>query len=84
MQGLAWVHLLLLLMIFRRQHFKQEKPLPRQYWWGNNVFSTANPSKCWDGIYKGVGQGTAVYVYSISAITICGPVVRKGTVVLLR
>ena len=52
--------------------------------WGNIVFATTDPSKCWDGIYKGVGQGTAAYVYSISAITICGPVVRKGTVVLLR
>ncbi|WP_207496124.1 gliding motility-associated C-terminal domain-containing protein [Aridibaculum aurantiacum] len=52
--------------------------------WGNIVFSTTDPSKCWDGRYKGVAAATAAYVYQINAVTNCGPVFRKGTVVLIR
>ena len=52
--------------------------------WGHLLFSTTDPSRCWDGTYSGVAQSTAGYVYSISAVTACGPVLRKGTVVLIR
>ena len=52
--------------------------------WGNQVFSSTDPSVCWDGTYNGVKLSTAAYVYSISAHTICGPVTRKGTIVLIR
>jgi gliding motility-associated-like protein len=51
---------------------------------GFKVFQTSNPSECWDGIYKGERLGTAAFVYHVSATTICGPVNRKGTVVLIR
>ena len=52
--------------------------------WGNMLFATSDPAKCWDGTYNGTGLGTGAYVYSITANTICGPVVRKGTIVLIK
>ena len=52
--------------------------------WGHLLFSTTDPSRCWDGTYNGIAQSTGGYVFSISAVTVCGPVVRKGTVVLIR
>jgi gliding motility-associated-like protein len=52
--------------------------------WGQLVFSTTNVATCWDGKYKGYPAETGAYVYRITANTICGPVVRNGSVVLLR
>ncbi len=52
--------------------------------WGHLLFYTANKNVCWDGELKGVKQKTDVYVYVIKAKTICGPVLRKGTVTLIR
>ena len=52
--------------------------------WGHLLFTTTDASRCWDGTYNGVAQGSAGYVYSISAVTVCGPVMRKGTIVLIR
>lgn len=53
--------------------------------WGERVFSTSNPTGCWDGTYKNVQQNSGTFVYIIKAKTICGGEVnRKGTVVLLR
>lgn len=51
---------------------------------GVPVFETSDPSRCWDGSYKGTPQGNAAFVYYISAKTICGPIQRKGTVILIR
>jgi gliding motility-associated-like protein len=52
--------------------------------WGVRVFHTNNPSDCWDGAYNGQPQPPGTFVYQIQANTICGPVYRKGTVVLVR
>jgi gliding motility-associated-like protein len=52
--------------------------------WGNVVFFTKDASKCWDGSYKGLPEPTGTYVYLIKGNTICGDILRKGTVVLLR
>jgi gliding motility-associated-like protein len=52
--------------------------------WGNIVFYTKDASKCWDGTYKGFAQPTGTYVYLIKGNTICGDILRKGTVVLFR
>jgi gliding motility-associated-like protein len=52
--------------------------------WGEIVFATTNPSDCWDGRFRGVQQPSAVFVYIISGTTVCGPVLRKGTVTLIR
>ncbi len=52
--------------------------------WGQLVFATTDPSRCWDGTFKGKLESTAVFVYQVSAETNCGPVFRKGTVTLIR
>src|SRR5690606_31188872 len=53
--------------------------------WGQRIFFTKDPEKCWDGTYKGIPQENGVYVYMIKGITFCDPeVFRKGTFVLIR
>lgn len=53
--------------------------------WGERIFHTTDPSRCWDGTYKGVKQNGDVFVYMIRAKTTCEPsVFRKGTFVLIR
>lgn len=52
--------------------------------WGQLIFYTENPNLCWDGTYAGKELGTEVFVYVIQAKTLCGPVIRKGTVTLIR
>jgi gliding motility-associated-like protein len=51
---------------------------------GNVVFNTHYPGDCWDGSFKGMEQPVGTYVYMIRARTVCGDVMRKGTVVLTR
>lgn len=51
---------------------------------GNMVFNTHYPGDCWDGTFKGMLQPEGSYIYMIKAKTICGDVLRKGTVVLAR
>jgi len=52
--------------------------------WGQRVFTTRNPSECWDGTYGGQPQEAGTYVYIIQAHTFCGEINRKGTVMLIR
>jgi gliding motility-associated-like protein len=52
--------------------------------WGELVFASTDPTRCWDGTFKGVMQSTAVFVYQVTAETICGKIYRNGTVTLLR
>lgn len=53
--------------------------------WGERVFYTTDPDKCWDGIYKGIQQNPGVFSYMIKAKTSCESYVfRKGTFVLIR
>jgi gliding motility-associated-like protein len=52
--------------------------------WGQVVFETNDPAKCWDGRYKGERQPTGGYVYVIKAQSFCGGIVRKGLVMLLH
>lgn len=52
--------------------------------YGQAVFSTTNPGECWNGMYKGVKALAGNYVYVIKANTYCGPVEKKGNVLLLR
>lgn len=51
---------------------------------GNLVFNTRYPGDCWDGTFKGMLQPEGSYIYMIKAKTICGDVLRRGTVVLAR
>ncbi|MEI9959271.1 MAG: gliding motility-associated C-terminal domain-containing protein [Ferruginibacter sp.] len=52
--------------------------------YGEKVFSTTDPNKCWDGKYKTDRPENGTYVYYIKAKTACGTVERKGNVILLR
>ena len=52
--------------------------------WGEKVFFTNNPNDCWDGTYKGAPCNPGNFVYYIKAKTTCGPVERKGNVLLIR
>jgi gliding motility-associated-like protein len=58
------------LMVFNRQ--------------GQVLFATTDPNQCWDGTWKGVAQPADTYVYEVSAMSICGHVYRKGTLILVR
>lgn len=53
--------------------------------WGQLLFETRQPGKGWDGKVKGIAQGANVYVYVAVGTTYRGtPIVRKGTVTLVR
>ena len=52
--------------------------------WGQRIFETNDINGCWDGTFNGFSQPVGTYVYEIHAITICGDVERKGTIVLIR
>ncbi len=52
--------------------------------WGIRVFHSTNPSDCWDGRYKGQPQDTGGFPYVIKATTLCGVIVKKGIVMLIR
>lgn len=51
---------------------------------GNVVFNTRYPGDCWDGTHKGIKQPAGTYIYMIKARTVCGDVLRRGTVLLAR
>ncbi|WP_212003795.1 MBG domain-containing protein [Chitinophaga sp. HK235] len=48
------------------------------------VFYSNNPALCWDGGYKGQQLPAGAYVYVIQAVTSCGPITQKGSVLLIR
>jgi gliding motility-associated-like protein len=52
--------------------------------WGVKVWSSSNINDCWNGTYKGQPQPPGGFVYIIHAKTICGDIVRKGMVILVR
>jgi gliding motility-associated-like protein len=52
--------------------------------WGLRVFESKSRDACWDGTYQGHPQPQGTYVYIIKANTLCGNVVRKGTLELIR
>lgn len=52
--------------------------------WGQRVFSTKDPSKCWDGRVNGKMQDPGGYVYVIRATSFCGEIKRTGNLLLIR
>lgn len=52
--------------------------------WGEQVFSSKDPAKCWDGTFKGLPQSSGTFVYQVNGTSFCGPVNMKGTVILIR
>ena len=51
---------------------------------GEKVFETNNAGICWDGNDKGQPADAGNYIYYINARTLCGDVVKKGNILLLR
>jgi gliding motility-associated-like protein len=51
---------------------------------GERVFHTDDPQKCWDGTFKGQLQNPDVFVYIIKAKTNCETVNKKGYFVLVK
>jgi gliding motility-associated-like protein len=53
--------------------------------WGQKIFSTNDPAKCWDGRYRnGELAESGNYQYIIKAEATCGMIDRKGSVILIR
>jgi len=52
--------------------------------YGEQVFGTSDPSRCWDGKYKGKIADQGSYVYYIKAETNCGTEEQKGSFLLMR
>ena len=50
---------------------------------GQKIFETNNSGSCWDGMFRGQKANPGNYVYYISANTSCGPIVKKGNILLL-
>lgn len=52
--------------------------------WGERVFYTKDPAKCWNGNYNAVAQLPGVFTYMINAKNNCGIIKRSGIVTLVR
>ncbi len=52
--------------------------------YGEKVFQTTDPNKCWNGLYKTSKPEPGNYAYYIKATTLCGTIERKGNILLLR
>jgi gliding motility-associated-like protein len=52
--------------------------------WGNQVFSSRDIGKGWNGLYKGTKVDSGVYIYLIKGSNEKGPVLLKGSFVLVR
>ncbi len=52
--------------------------------WGERIFTTHNPSDCWDGNFRGKPQEAGPYPYVIKARSFCGEITRTGLVMLVR
>ena len=52
---------------------------------GEQVFSTSNPGRCWDGTYKGAIMNPAVFVYYAEILFKDGEIeIFKGDLTLVR
>jgi gliding motility-associated-like protein len=52
--------------------------------WGERVFYSTDNHQCWNGKVNEKEAPAGVYIYFITAKTICGAVTKKGTFILLR
>ena len=53
--------------------------------WGQNIFSSTELNKGWDGTFKGEPQPSGTYVFQVEGIDYLGNrIYKKGTVVLIR
>ncbi|GAB2820597.1 T9SS type B sorting domain-containing protein [Ferruginibacter profundus] len=52
--------------------------------YGEKVFETKNAAECWDGYYRGKHAEQGSYIYYLSAKTLCGDLMKKGSILLIR
>ena len=52
--------------------------------YGAKVFETKNADECWNGYHKGQPADAGNYVYYLSAKTLCGDLIKKGNILLIR
>jgi len=53
--------------------------------WGQMIFQSLDPSRGWDGTYRGQNQPTAVYIYNVEVMFKDGTTaIKKGTITLIR
>jgi gliding motility-associated-like protein len=52
--------------------------------YGEQIFTSTDKNKGWDGKYKGINAPSGTYVYIISGNDVKGEVLLKGTVLLIR
>jgi gliding motility-associated-like protein len=52
--------------------------------WGELIFSTTDIQKCWDGTFRGKPMPTGNFPFIISGTGLCGDILRKGLVTLVR
>jgi gliding motility-associated-like protein len=52
--------------------------------WGQRIFTTTNPTQCWDGTFQGQMQDPGGYAYVIRGLSKCGVIKRNGIVMLIR
>lgn len=53
--------------------------------WGNEIFTSKDPARGWDGLYKGRMAATGTYIWLIRATDITGKLIeKKGSVTLIR
>jgi len=52
--------------------------------WGQMVFESDDPTKCWNGYFKNQPANSSVYYYYLKAETRCGKIFKKGDITLIR
>jgi gliding motility-associated-like protein len=53
--------------------------------WGQQVFTTTEIAKGWDGIYNGTKQPSGTYVYTTEGVDYLGKTItKKGTIVMIH
>jgi gliding motility-associated-like protein len=50
---------------------------------GEKVFYSSDPGKCWDGTYKAKREPAGVFVYYLKMTNGCGNIIKKGTVSII-
>lgn len=68
---------------------KQQANFTNFYWtiynrWGQRVFESDTPDACWNGEFQNKKAPTDTYFYFIEAETVCGKILLRGDILLIR